>query len=458
MSVTWQSSGGILQSTPLQTCGTQPTMNFYLAGLEQNQPYQVQHVIESGPLLMPSGETPTPASTIALGPMLNFTTGSISVTAPPINVPPQGSIPTVDGILLQSLFSRTSIATDLNGNVIWYSPPDISYLTRPQTGGTFLGIGEFPTLDPSQQFFREFDLAGITLAETNAARVNEQLATMGVHAINAFHHEARKLPNGQYLVLANSERILTNVQGPGAVDVIGDTILVLDQNLQVVWTWDSFNYLDTSRVAPLNETCALPPTGLACPPIYLSSTANDWLHGNALQLTADGNILYSMRDQDWVIKIDYANGAGSGVVLWRMGIDGDFQIQSSDPSPWFSHQHDPNFQADGTTLLVFDDGNERAAVNPAAQSRGQALSVDETNRTVYLVLNADLGSYSEAVGSAQKLPNGNYHFDSGFILDAQGNLNAQSVELNPSGTQVFEIGFEAPEYRTFRMQDLYTAP
>jgi hypothetical protein len=141
-----------------------------------------------------------------------------------------------------------------------------------------------------------------------------------------------------------------------------------------------------------------------------------------------------------------------------MGIDGDFQIQSTDPSPWFSHQHDPNFQTDGTTMLVFDDGNERAAVNPAVHSRGQALSVNEPNRTVSLVLNADVGSYSEAVGSAQLLSNGDYHFDSGFILDAQGNLNAQSVEVTPSATVVFDLGFEAPEYRTFRLSSLYTAP
>jgi arylsulfate sulfotransferase len=277
-----------------------------------------------------------------------------------------------------------------------------------------------------------------------------------VHAINGFHHEARKLPDGKYLVLADSERILTNVQGSGAVDVIGDTILVFNRDLQVVWAWDSFDHLDNSRQAPLNETCTHPNAG--CSPWYLATTANDWTHGNALQLTPDGNILYSMRNQDWVIKIDYQNGNGPGDILWRLGNGGDFQISSSDPSPWFSHQHDSNFASDNTTFTVFDDGNTRQASNPAAHSRGQMLQIDTPNRKATLVLNADVGTYSSAVGSAQILPNGDYHFDSGFIAGASGSLSAQSIEVNPSGQIVYGIGLASLEYRTFRMADLYTEP
>jgi hypothetical protein len=354
-----------------------------------------------------------------------------------------------------------ALATDLNGNPVWLGPPDISFITRPVTGGTFLGIVEDSTQDPSHQFIREFDLAGITVAQTNAARVSQQLATLGVHAITGFHHELRKLPGGGYLALAASERILTNVQGPGNVDVLGDTIVVLDHNLQVTWAWDAFDHLDTSRKATLGETCIYP-AGLTCAPFYLAPVANDWLHGNALQLTPDGHILYSSRHQDWVIKIDYANGAGSGKILWRMGKDGDFQIQSSDPNPWFSHQHDSNFEINNTTLLVFDDGNVRAAADPKAHSRGQVLQVDENNRGVILVLNADLGVYSAALGTAEQLPDGKYHFDAGFLLSTDGNgnpvYNAQSLEVDLSGHIDFGVQFGTLEYRTFRIPDLYTAP
>ncbi|HEY4363457.1 MAG TPA: aryl-sulfate sulfotransferase [Bryobacteraceae bacterium] len=448
MRIQYSTAGGSVQTTPFQDCHPGATMNFYLAGMYQNTAYTAQQILDTGTAFVTGGPLP-------------FTTGAVGLLPPPVTALTNTPVPMTDGVLVQSLFDGNSIATDLNGKLIWYSPGDIAFLTRAVGGGTFLGIGEDGTKDPSQQFVREFDLAGITQAETNAARVNQQLAALGIHAISGFHHEARKLLDGQYLVLAASERILTDIQGAGDVDVIGDTILVLDQDLQVSWAWDSFDHLDTHRTAVFGETCT-PAATLACPPFYLSKIANDWLHGNSLQLTPDGNILYSARHQDWVYKIDYHNGAGAGDVLWRMGKQGDFQITSSDPSPWFSHQHDPNFEPNGTVMTVFDDGNDRYAADPRAHSRGQAIKIDEVNRTATLLLNADVGSYSQAVGSAQRLPNGDYHFDSGFIyvVDANGNANtlAQSVELDKAGALVYGIQFAAPEYRTIRMRDLYTAP
>ncbi len=211
------------------------------------------------------------------------------------------------------------------------------------------------------------------MAETNAARVSEQLVALGRRPINAFHHEARPLPGGGILVLADNEEILTNVQGPGPVDVIGDEILVLDENLQLVWAWDAFEHLDTSRMAVLGETC---PSGAGCAPYYLAPTANDWLHGNSVQLTPDGQILYSSRHQDWLVEIRYDNGLGDGSVLWRLGKDGDFQYTSSDPYPWFSHQHDASFQMtpDGLRLLVFDDGNTRVLANPGKTAAARCCS------------------------------------------------------------------------------------
>jgi len=271
-----------------------------------------------------------------------------------------------------------------------------------------------------------------------------------MHPINSFHHEMRALPDGRILALAASERILTDVQGPGPVDVIGDTILVLDSNLQLIWAWDTFDHLDTRRRATMGETCTQAANG--CAPIYLAAVANDWTHGNSLQLTPDGNILYSSRHQDWLIKIDYRNGEGTGEILWRLGKDGDFRFLSNDAYPWFSHQHDGNLEADGV-LTVLDNGNLRRAEDNAAHSRGQAILLDEENRTATLVLNADLGDYSVALGSAQRLPNGNYHFHLGFLPSSS---TARAVEVDPSGKIVYQMNIGELEYRSFRGSDLYT--
>jgi hypothetical protein len=78
------------------------------------------------------------------------------------------------------------------------------------------------------------------------------------------------------------------------------------------------------------------------------------------------------------------------------------------------------------------------------------------------ILNADLGVYSGALGSAELLPDGNYHFDAGFLLSqgANGNslYNAQSLEVDLSGHIDFGIQSNTLEYRSFRMPNLYTAP
>jgi arylsulfate sulfotransferase len=443
--VQFYSADGYVQRTPSRPCDPAHGMNFYLAGLRPETQYEIHHTIQTGIISVD-------------GPVLTLTTPSVALQPPGMStvIPPVA--PDENGILLQSVVNGTSIATDLNGNLVWFAPDDITLLTRPEAGGTFLGIGEEGTQDISHQFVREFDLAGLTLAETNAARVNEQLAQMGMHPITSFHHEARKLPGGNYLVLAGTERLLTDVQGPGTVDVLGDMILVLDPNLQVIWAWDAFDHLDARRQATLGETCTFP-AGLSCATFYLSATVNDWLHGNALQLTPDGNILYSARHQDWVIKIDYQNGTGSGDVIWRLGQDGDFQINASDPNPWFSHQHDPNFLSDNSTLLLFDNGNTRQASDATAHSRGQVLQIDELNRAATLALNADMGAYSSALGSAQRLRNGNFHFGAGFIIDeSSGSRVSQSVVINTAGDVVRNIQFLDTAYRTFQMRDLYTAP
>jgi hypothetical protein len=201
------------------------------------------------------------------------------------------------------------------------------------------------------------------------------------------------------------------------------------------------------RLATFGEQC---PGG--CPPLYLATAANDWTHGNSVALTPDGNLIFSVRHQDWIIKINYQNGAGSGDVIWRLGNAGDFTIKSDDPAPWFSHQHDPQLLADGSSLILFDNGNVRHVADGVANSRGQVLSLDEVNRSATLSLNADLGSYCFALGAAEKLRNGNYHFHCGWTDDATSLL----LEVDPSGQIVYALHALAAEYRSFRMRDLYT--
>jgi hypothetical protein len=182
--------------------------------------------------------------------------------------------------------------------------------------------------------------------------------------------------------------------------------------------------------------------------------AVDWLHLNAVSWSpADGNLVLSIRHQDWVVKVDYRHGEGDGHVVWRLGQGGDFTVDSAGPSPWFSHQHDAHY-VDDHTLILFNNGNTRWATDPAAHSRAQVWSLDEATMTATLVVNADLGSYSFALGAAQRLANGDYFFTLGTDGPTPVKPPAHAVEVGPDSARVYDLMGNRPEYRSFRVRTL----
>ena len=122
-------------------------------------------------------------------------------------------------------------------------------------------------------------------------------------------------------------------------------------------------------------------------------------------------------------------------------------------SDWFSHQHDVTY-INNTTILVFDDGNTRFLTNPKAQSRGQEWVLNEQTMTATPVVNANLGGYSAALGSAQILPNGNLTFDSGLNGTAP-NYYGESIEMLPNGVQTYVQDMSISQYRSYFMPSLY---
>jgi hypothetical protein len=315
------------------------------------------------------------------------------------------------------------------------------------------------------------NLLGNTLRETNVSRVAEQLASRGIaslckkngqQCVSSFHHDAIRLPNGHTLVLATLERMFPDgAQGSkDPVDIMGDLVVELDEDLQVAWVWNSFDHLDLKRASKIDEKCQLGPGKAGCTPVFLADQANGWLHSNSLHYVAgSGDLLISIPEQDWVIKIDYKDGKGSGKVLWRLGEGGDFTVKSSDPDPWFSFQHDARIEAAGSTrLVVFDDGQRRKKKHPEANNRGQVWALDEKARTATLVYNVDLGAYAIAMGSAQRLSNGGYTFESGLI-NLGPSPYSRTTETSPDGKIAYGQQLEGGViYRSYRVSDMYTAP
>ena len=436
MKVRFQSADGFSQETPYKACTAGLSMNFYLAGLRPETEYLAYHIVDTG-------------DAFESGPVISHTTGALHADLPATTVLKAPPPDTPDPIVLQENVFASQLATDLAGHVVWYYPgAPLSFMTEPTGGGMFLGIVQDPQGDPWRQALLEFNLVGMPVRQTNAGRVNEQLKALGKRSINAFHHDAIRLPDGNIAVIAGVEQVLSGVQGIEPVDILGDMVVVLDPNLNVVWAWDAFDHLDVHRQATLGEQC-LPN---ACPPLQLARAANDWTHANALEATPDGNLLVSFRNQDWIVKINYDSGEGNGDILWRLGNGGDFQLTPADRTLWFSHQHAPRYEPmSANRLMVLDNGNFRRDTDPKAASRGQVYQLDEQAKTAILVLNDDLGLYSLAVGSAEKLSNGNYWFDAGFLPDASG----ISTEYDSSGKSLYVLRTAAPVYRSYRLPDMY---
>jgi arylsulfate sulfotransferase len=443
------------QLTPEKVCNGK-TMNFYIAGLQANTQYSL-----TGMLLAASiSRAYTKTVTYATGPIPS------NVSIPAITILSQAPAAAAsEQFLIHSYLSSPYLqtGTDLNGNVIWYYEPwdgEGGYLTRAQGGGYFWFIGTSNS-NPYLQPLRLFDVAGNTVVETNVGRINEQLVAAGQQPLTDVDHELRTMGNGNTLMIGSLDNILgLNIQG--GADIIYDELVVLNPSLQLVWSWNAVNCgncateLPPTRAAILGETCTNGQGG--CPPLTPPNTiANDWLHGNSAELAPDGSILMSLRHQDWLLKIDYNNGTGTGNILWRMGLDGDFTIigDQNDSYPWFSHQHDAEWDFGGTDMTVFDNGNTRIAQNPTEHSRGQLLSISESTLTATLIDNIDIGGYCQALGTAQMLID-----QTGAVTGLHyecGTLNFTSSQSQSYyATGVLNMSSGTAAYRSAQMHDMYS--
>jgi len=430
-------------STNTLPCERGQSRNFVVAGMLANTTYEMVHRggedDDATPLLFTTGTPPA----------------TLSIPAFTVRQAPAPGADLRRDLIYHNLASRPAanhvnlLATDLSGRLQWYYDPLASGLigiglpgSAPLPKGTVLLGGRDSHRTLGLDVLREIDLAGNPLRETNIDAVNAQLKARGQEIIYGFHHEFSRLPSGDIVTLGWTQRTID--VGGTPTSYAGDMLMVLDRDLQVAWSWDAFDHLDVTR-GPIGTVIC---TGAPCP----LPGAVDWVHENAVGWSpADGNLVISVRLQDWVIKIDYRNGRGDGHVIWRLGQDGDFAAISSDPSPWFSHQHYAHY-LDKSTLILFDNGNTRQATDPSAHSRGQVWKLDEDAMTATLVFNVDLGNISPELGTAERMPNGNYVFNSG---SQGGGTFGQSIEVLPDGTKVYVLEVAARDYRSFRMSSLY---
>ena len=440
-----------------QTSVTTPTtaihqsFSILVAGMRENTTYHMRaHVDWDG------GSWVDQDRTFKTGSMpSNLVKPTLTASRPATGLTPSPGVELLDLISPTNAHVMDCLVSDLNGNIIWYydlgvDPQGTGYSPQPiraLPNGHFL-IGVFD-LD----VVREIDLAGNTIREVGMDWINQKLQEKGYSfQLEELHHDAIELPNGHWIVLGNSTQNLTNVSGyPGTTAVLGDQLVDIDPNGDIAWTWSSFDHLDVDR----HPYFALP----------------DWTHSNAIVYTPnDGNLLLSVRAQSWVLKIDYADGNGTGNVLWRLGQEGDIALAGADPSQWFYAQHFPFIlSADGSQmrLAIFDDGNNRVLDNdghicgltgPDCESRGTIYRIDESTRSATLEWQDTPGLYTFWGGSIDQLANGNMEFDLSEPFRTQDPSGSQVMEVTQTASpqvvwQMVMSGANA--YRAYRLPSLY---
>jgi hypothetical protein len=440
-------------STPTSYGGQ---INILVAGMRATTTYhlQAQIALQNGVTLQDSDHpftTGTPPATA----LLQVTTTSGAV--------PQPGVKLFDTAAPN--YAAQAFATDLAGNVIWtYSYPDnqgdfIQPIRLLPNGDMLMVISYLSSLPPilvsskAIDVIREVDLAGNTVRELSSGTLNASLKSKGFNlTIGSFHHDVLPLPNGHLVLLATTTKQFTNLPGyPGTKTVIGDALIDVDQSFTPVWTWNSFDHLDVNR-HPMNFP--------------------DWTHSNGLLYSSDDhNLLLSIRHQNWIIKIDYEDGQGSGNVLWRLGEGGDFKlVGGTDPTDWFYAQHGPNFFSTNTTgifkLGVIDNGDDRefpsgvtcgsTGAPPCHYTTAPILQIDETRMTATLISHyVPAGFYSPFGGDMQPLPNGDAFAD---FCAVTGGSYARELNLSqPANPQIVWQAFtpKSDQYRVEHLPSLY---
>ena len=178
--------------------------------------------------------------------------------------------------------------------------------------------------------------------------------------------------------------------------------------------WDPFNFLDpltertnASNTDPGNSSDLV--SSFPCAGASLQS--EEWMHANSLQVAPMGVLLLSVRYLDTVIAISPQFDR----IAWRIGrFKSDFTFPN--PSDRFYHEHYVRMLENGN-LLLFDNGNGRPAAEGGLYTRALELALDWKSMTAAKVWEyrhqvgtsggAPVYKYSDRVGAAQRLENGN---------------------------------------------------
>ncbi|WP_020485138.1 aryl-sulfate sulfotransferase [Methylomonas sp. MK1] len=276
------------------------------------------------------------------------------------------------------------------------------------------------------------------------------------------HHDWRRLPNGNTVILINYEK---QVKGFKAEKLLDDGIYEVDPKGQVVWKWHAYDHLNEfgfskASLKYLHQTLGRG-NDKTKPFDYLHFNnmsvvgPNKWFDAGDQRFHPD-NLLIDSREANFIAIIDKKTGK----VVWRIGPDftpASFENKVPRPVDQISGQHDAHIIPKGLpgegNLLVFDNQGEAGyppvKLGVGGQLGSRVLEIDPIKKEiVWQYTGADSGRpnyafYSSYISSARRLPNGNTLIDEG--------MNGRFLQVTAKGEIVWE--YISPYFNQPRADD-----
>jgi hypothetical protein len=369
--------------------------------------------------------------------------------------------PSQKGIILQANGPATALpyTVSTNGNA-WdgtiafglSGPSSANYLVIMNTNGTLLGLrtgtsgyGVVKNIANDTLLFQgEPQVGGPANAPTYATHIWNLVTNTTVDFPNVIgHHDIEYDPiNNTFVTLQDY------VMNVGNNRILFDKIVQFDANGNVLWSWDTYNYIPLSEADPFNLTSP-----------YNGQTVIDFTHANALNWDYNNGIIYlNLRHTNTFYKINQTTGN----VIWACGQFGNFTLLDQNgnvvPNLWY-HSHNLQQIAPDVFTMFNNDFDNLTNYNDA---NSQMIEITLNEQTMVAQLNwsftAPSQYYTTFLGAADILPNGDWIGDFGtpthqFVENQPWNFvntGAVLIEATPSGQIVRTITFP-PGWSIYRI-------
>ena len=328
------------------------------------------------------------------GEVQTFTTGEVPEPWLPMTIDRYDPSRTHEGWTLYNIATSFttpafSVMVDMEGYPVWYyhaGEGGRSDLVPKLVDGDHVLIG--PGV-PSGAHPLVVDLAGEILWEGPQQDLG--------FTDGGFHHVFLEMDSGDYMLVEYSANDL---------GYMGDTIMVYNQELELIWEWCTFDHLEDH------------PSWVHTNSVFLDE-ANDRIYANSYQM---GNT--------FEIDLD------SGDVLWTFGVDGDFAPDPYAIEPFPMHAHAFSILDDGN-LLIYDNGDEDRGYSRVVEF---ALDTEAMTSEIVWQYPGTLAYdpwWCSAWGDVDRLPNGNTLINAGAGTNTPRDTVSRIFEVTPDGDTVW---------------------